>query len=161
MTLWKHGSFFLAFALAGAGCDGGISDSTRLGDLTEQDVEALCEEAQDGLATPTNEQACALAAHLNPLVTTQEECEAAVETCLEDPPEPTEPTDCTTLGTYPSGCDATVGDARACSNSAKSHYQALFGRATCGNLASDRIELADLNPPSAPCEPVVAASCQP
>lgn len=163
MAHWKTSSLFVAASLVVVGC-GGLSDDTRLADLEDDDLVALCEETYDEPFEPTREQACALGAHLTPTVTNSEECEAVVEACLEmdEQPGEEEEVNCAEAKAPSAACEATVGDVRTCARSTMDALRALYDRANCSTIESDRITLSDLSldvAESAACQAISDRSC--
>ena len=93
---------------------------------------ALCEENNDGTA-PTIEITCTLVALLSPTVTTEAECQSAVESCMASPPSIPN-INCNDAPAPPATCPTTVGQTRACGSAIRTRSEALYARASCSNV---------------------------
>ncbi|WP_236644341.1 hypothetical protein [Sorangium cellulosum] len=111
---------------------GGDLDDKQLGDLTDAESQAVCDELAASAGDITKEDACELFGLITAATPGSGlDCETAKEECMNEPDEPSEEGMCTAEDF--AGCTATVAEYKACTNAQIEAIKAL----TCeSNLES-------------------------
>ncbi|WP_437724435.1 hypothetical protein [Sorangium sp. So ce861] len=92
---------------------GGDLDDKQLGDLTDAESQAVCDDLAASAGDITKEDACEFAGFIAAALGGGD-CEAAKEECMNEPDEPSEGGTCT--AEQFAGCTATVGEYKGCTN---------------------------------------------
>jgi hypothetical protein len=137
------------------GCNQPISDETRLVDLDDEDARVLCEESKSTLYFPTPEQLCTFSALQ--ASTDEASCATLRDGCVRMIDTSELAPNCSTVTAYWDGCDATVGDLRACNEASGALYADIYARSVCENAGTPDAPIAGSIVPPAAC--VVLQPC--
>ncbi|WP_437335011.1 hypothetical protein [Sorangium sp. So ce394] len=103
---------------------GGDLDDKQLGDLTDEEAQAVCDAVAASAADVTKEDACELVGLIAAATPDSGlDCETAKEQCIAEPDEPAEEELCTAEDF--AGCAATVAEFKACTDSQFEMIKAL------------------------------------
>ncbi|KYG08427.1 hypothetical protein BE21_23765 [Sorangium cellulosum] len=103
---------------------GGDLDDKQLGDLTDEESQAVCDAVAASAADITKEDGCELVGLIAAATPDSGlDCETAKEQCINEPDEPAEEEFCTAEDF--AGCAATVAEFKACTDSQFEMIKAL------------------------------------